>query len=62
MQGMKAKELQTLWSRGKHMPTRKLPIHENRLPIDMAIGRGESSRSSVFIRKKKIQIYIVIGS
>lgn len=46
MHGMKAKELQTLCSNGKHMPTRKFPIHEKRLPIDMATGRGESSRSS----------------
>jgi len=46
MQGMKAKELHTCCSNGKHMPTRKLPVQENRLPMDMATGRGASSSSS----------------
>lgn len=45
--GRKTKAPQALCKLGKAMPTMKLQVHDDRLPMDMATGRGATSNNSV---------------
>lgn len=45
--GRKTKAPQAFCSDGNDMPMMKLHVHDDRLPSDMAAGRGALSKSSV---------------
>lgn len=53
--GKNTKEPQAFCRLGKVMPIKKLQLQEDKLPIDMATGRGDTSKSS----KKIHYIYLI---